>query len=237
MQRLPEPELMDEICQAKAYAEADFAAPHQAFMTQLKQIYPELPKSGHALDLGCGPGDITIRFAKALPHWKIDGLDAAAAMLHFGRQAIQTEQLGPQISLQQAYLPQDEAPRSQYDFIFSNSLLHHLANPSDLWRSLQKYSHENTSVFIMDLLRPQSQEQAKSFVDLYAQGEPEILRRDFYQSLLAAYSLDEVKTQLTQENLSHLSIQAISDRHWIVWGSILSLNHLLQGSFGDWNIS
>lgn len=221
MKRVPEPELMDQESQAQAYAEADFSSPHTAFIHHLKQTHPSLPPFGHALDLGCGPADITIRFGKAFPQWKVDGLDAAAMMLKFGQKAIQAEGLTAQITLQQAYLPQDQAPRSQYDFIFSNSLLHHLANPLDLWRSLKRWGHEKTPVFIMDLMRPEREAIAQAFVRQYAQGEPEILRHDFYHSLLAAYTLDEVKAQLAQECLCHLSIEAVSDRHWIVWGVLI----------------
>ncbi len=32
MDRIPEPELMDEVEQARAYAAADFSEPHQAFV-------------------------------------------------------------------------------------------------------------------------------------------------------------------------------------------------------------
>ena len=222
MQRIPEPELMNDAHQAQAYAEADFSEPHTAFIDQLQKAHPHLPPSGHALDLGCGPADITLRFAKAFPQWTVDGLDAAEAMLEWGRKAIRTaieaDQITDRIVLQKAYLPRDDAPRSHYDFIFSNSLLHHLADPLDLWRSLQRWGAPTTPVFIMDLMRPESPAIAQALVDQYAQGEPDILRHDFYHSLLAAYTLEEVRTQLEQMDLRHLQVQAISDRHWIVWG-------------------
>ena len=64
MERIPEPELMDDPAQAYAYANADFSEPHQAFVERFTQCFP-----GHAprrvLDLGCGAADITIRFARA----------------------------------------------------------------------------------------------------------------------------------------------------------------------------
>jgi hypothetical protein len=72
----------------------------------------------------------------------------------------------------------------------------------------------------MDLLRPDTRERATQLVEQYAQNEPEILRRDFFNSLLAAYRLDEVTAQLHQAGLSQLQVKVVSDRHFIVWGNI-----------------
>ena len=218
MQRVPEPDLMNDWAQAIAYAEADFEAPHNAFIQRLKQAFPALASAGHALDLGCGPGDITMRFAEAFPHWHVDGIDGANSMLTIGKKAIQSRQLQNQISFYQVYLPEGAMPRDSYDLIFSNSLLHHLSDPLDLWRSLHALSHHNTPIFVMDLMRPESRDVAATMVDHYAAGEPMVLREDFFNSLLAAYSLDEVRTQFSQTQLSHLQLEAVSDRHWIAWG-------------------
>jgi hypothetical protein len=72
----------------------------------------------------------------------------------------------------------------------------------------------------MDLLRPDSPEEARAIVDRYAAGMPAILRRDFYNSLLAAFTEDEITTQLARMNLTRLLIDVIDDRHWIVGGTI-----------------
>ena len=53
MKRIPEPELMDEVEQARAYAAADFSEPHQAFVKHFRQRFADYdPKQ--VLDLGCG---------------------------------------------------------------------------------------------------------------------------------------------------------------------------------------
>jgi hypothetical protein len=75
-------------------------------------------------------------------------------------------------------------------------------------------------VLVMDLLRPESPEEAQAIVDRYAEGEPAILRRDFYNSLLAAFTEDEIAAQLAELNLSRLLIDVPDDRHWIVGGRI-----------------
>ena len=94
MDRISEPELMDDVEQARAYAAADFSEPHQAFVEHFRQRFADCnPKQ--VLDLGCGPADISIRFARAYPQCTLTGVDGAAAMLALGRDAVSAGGRGP----------------------------------------------------------------------------------------------------------------------------------------------
>jgi hypothetical protein len=59
-----------------------------------------------------------------------------------------------------------------------------------------------------------------ALVDRYAEGAPDILREDFYNSLLAAYTVEEITQQLAQAGLESLEATTISDRHWLVSGTL-----------------
>ena len=63
MNRTPEPELMDGLEQAQAYAAADFAAGDQALIERLAQLFPG-GLGARLVDLGCGPGNISFRLAE-----------------------------------------------------------------------------------------------------------------------------------------------------------------------------
>lgn len=217
MQRIPEPELMDDEAQARAYAEADFEEPHNHFIELFQQTYPELDVNGSVLDLGCGPADISLRFARAYPECELHGVDGAVAMLALGDKAIKRAGLQDRIRLLQGYLPGVSLPLQQYDIMISNSLLHHLADPMTLWQAVQDYAAPTAPVFIMDLMRPESTLQAQAMVDEYAAGEPEVLQHDFFHSLLAAYTPQEVQQQLSVLALP-LSVKVVSDRHLVVSG-------------------
>jgi hypothetical protein len=82
---------------------------------------------------------------------------------------------------------------------------------------IKKYAQPETGIIIMDLLRPESTEAAKQLVKTYADNEPPILQQDFYNSLLAAFTLDEIKAQLKQAGLRFL-VEQISDRHVFISG-------------------
>lgn len=218
MQRIPEPELMNDTQQALAYAQADFAEPHQNFIKLINETFPGQDFAGKVLDLGCGPADISLRFARAYPAATIDGIDGAETMLVLGRQAIEAEGLHPRVSLHLCHLPGDPLPQAQYDAVISNSLLHHLQKPQALWQTVKQYAMPGAPVFVMDLMRPQSREQAQLLLETYAADEPDILKHDFYHSLLAAYTVNEITQQLQDAGLSHLKVNIVSDRHITVSG-------------------
>jgi hypothetical protein len=70
----------------------------------------------------------------------------------------------------------------------------------------------------MDLYRPESPEEAEKIVEQHAEGAPDLLKKDFYNSLLASYNIDEIKQQIHQAGLNFLSVDIVSDRHIAIWG-------------------
>ena len=220
MQRRPEPELMDSEAQTLAYAEADFNESNSLFTEWFLARFSELPANGRMADLGCGPGDITIRLALALPGWTVTGLDAGPNMLSHARRRLAAAGLARRVDFQLAYLPDPSLPAGAWDAVVSNSLLHHLPNPRVLWESVARLGAAGAAVQVMDLMRPSNPQEAQQLVDSYAADAPDILREDFYNSLLAAYRPEEVSEQLAQAGLDHLTIEAASDRHWIVSGTL-----------------
>ncbi len=115
-------------------------------------------------------------------------------------------------------MPGAAIPDAPFDTVISNSLLHHLKAADALWEEIKRVAKPGAQVFVMDLMRPATEDQARWMVDAYAAGEPEVLRHDFFHSLKAAYTLDEVQAQLQAADLAHLEVAASSDRHIIVFG-------------------
>lgn len=217
MERIPEPDLMDDALQAKAYSDADFSGPHDAFVDYFRSRFPDF-SSGSVLDLGCGTADVIIRFAKKYPKVHITGVDGARAMLDIARHDIKRRGYSGRIALKKCLLPDPGLSAQKFDAVISNSLLHHLAAPLVLWETLTKCAKNGAPVLIMDLLRPDSVKSAKDFMLKYAADESPILKKDFYNSLLASYNVREIRDQLTSMRLDFLNIEIVSDRHILVWG-------------------
>ncbi len=221
MRRIPEPELMDTEEQARAYASADFSEAHQFYVTLFDQTFPTRPAKATVLDLGCGPADVTLRFAKANPGYAFHGVDGSAPMLSFARQALQSQRaLAKRVRFIAGYVPGAPIPRKKYDVILSNNFLHHLHDPMVLWRCVRRYAKTGTRVFVTDLFRPASRAQAQALVRKYSGGEAPILKRDFYNSLLAALTPGEIEGQLEEAGLERLRVRVVSDRHLMIFGEI-----------------
>ncbi len=209
---------MDSPVQTRAYADADFSDSNALFVTQFMQGFASRDRKGRLVDLGCGPADICIRLTDELPGWRITGLDAGENMLRRAAEAIERAGKQDGIELRLSRLPETGLEAGSFDVILSNSLLHHLPEPMTLWESVRYLARAGAAVTVMDLRRPASEEQAEALVRMYATDDPKVLKEDFFNSLLAAYTPEEILGQLQRAGLSMLSLSLPSDRHWIVSG-------------------
>ena len=219
MKRRPEPELMDERDQARAYADADFSEPNTLFMDLFTEAFAGF-EEGLVVDLGCGPADICVRFVGRYPLARVIAVDGADEMLELaGRTITQAGRQG-QIDTLQWRIGAEKLParlRCAASGVISNSLLHHMSDPSAFWRALQGCAAPGAAVLVMDLLRPANLTAVRGLVESYAADAPDILRRDFHNSLLAGYRPEEVAVQLNDAKLPGLEIRQVSDRHWACW--------------------
>lgn len=238
MERIREPQLMDDPLQARAYAEADFASTDAAFSARIQALLaPSAPpvSAGEAaaapriLDLGCGPGNITFRLAAALPRASVLGIDGAAAMLALAEGQRQHEpHRWPRLRFHQVCLPLPagglealpEPFSPPYTLIVSNSVLHHLHDPAVLWRAVGQWAAPGALVVVRDLLRPPSLEALQALVDLFAADAPPVLRRDYANSLAAAFTAEEVEAQLAAAGLPTLRVEPIEGRYLEIHGRL-----------------
>ena len=212
---------MDDPLQAQAYASADFAEAHSQIVNSFAEFFLDEEPGGHILDLGCGPGDISFRFASCYPECSVVGVDGSKAMIELANQRkARAGKVADRITFIEGLIPGVPLGTEPYTAIISNSLLHHLHKPHVLWETIHRYAIAGTKIYVVDLFRPENHASARRLVEAYAAGEPEILRRDFYNSLLAAFEPVEVEAQLAAAGLDGLSVAVISDRHLVVHGVI-----------------
>lgn len=218
MERITEPELMDDVQQAEAYAQANFTVSDDAFCDRLIHRINVLPS--RILDLGCGPGNIAFRLAHQFPQAEVIAVDGSEAMLQQARIFMAQKFADASIHFKCELLPSKTLATSSFDIITANSLLHHLHNPMVLWEQIQYCARPGAYIQITDLFRPESEAEALQIVADNAGSEPQILRDDFYHSLLAAFTLEEVRQMLVDADLTHLVAEQISNRHLEVHGFI-----------------
>src|SRR4029077_646330 len=86
--RIPEPEVMDDSNEVQAYssaaADAYLSAIDDSFVEHALRLIG--PGPGCALDIGCGPGQISMKLSIRLSGWKLIGLDRSLTMIARARE-------------------------------------------------------------------------------------------------------------------------------------------------------
>jgi SAM-dependent methyltransferase len=217
MERVTEPELMDDEQQSIAYAKADFSTSNQLYVDSLVGDFPTHLRA--VVDIGCGPADVVIRLAKAAPHAAITAIDGSAPMIALGRTAARAAGMDDRLTLLHTRIPGPPPASQSFDAVLSKDLLHHLPDPRVLWNEVKRLGRPGAAVYVMDLVRPDSEETARAMVKEGAGSEHPILHHDFYQSLLAAFTMDEVRAQVATAGLD-LTVAPIGVRHMLVKGTL-----------------
>jgi ubiquinone/menaquinone biosynthesis C-methylase UbiE len=216
MNRIVEPELMDDEVLSVAYAMADFSASNQWFVDQLHATFTADIR--HVVDIGCGPADVLVRLAKVRPHLRMTAVDGSAPMIALARDAISAAGVTEHIRLERGRIPHVALEPHSFDAILSKDLLHHLPDPAVFWSEASRLGRAGARVYVMDLHRPRTSTDATRIVR-GCNGLPAVLRQDFYNSLCAAFTLDEIESQIRMAGLA-LRVQQVSDRHLLVTGSL-----------------
>jgi len=219
MDRIAEPERMDLPEEAEAYAAADFAEVNQAFARRLIELAGDLPQA-LAIDLGSGPADIPIRVIHLRPAWRVLALDAAEAMLRIARARLIQEGLTESVRPLLCDAKQLPLRDRCADLVMSNSILHHVTDAAAFWNEIRRTIRPGGRILVRDLRRPPTPRDAQRLVDQHAGGESQLLREEFFRSLLSAYAPEEVTRQLQAAKLGMLMIEVISDRHLDVHGTV-----------------
>ncbi len=229
MNRLPEPELMKDPHQVKAYADADFSESDNSFVNRIDEYLlkmgRKLDSKSLIIDLGCGPGNITERMRRRWPSVRILGIDGSEAMLAIARSRINEEEYFEGVNKINycclnisSILTGSLNLEISADLIVSNSLLHHLHDPSQFWKAINFLSNQGTVHLHRDLRRPLTDDQVSRLQKIYLPDAPDVLVRDYLASLKAAFTVKELREQIQSEQLDHLSVHEVEDRYLEVVG-------------------
>jgi ubiquinone/menaquinone biosynthesis C-methylase UbiE len=180
------------------------------------------PLGPQVIDLGCGPAGIVIELCQRQESIQALAIDSEVEMLEIAKREIDIAGLLDQITLQQAdACAMGEFEDAMADAVISNSLLHHLDQPSLGLQTAIRLLRDGGRLFIRDLCRPDTLEDTERFVSQYAGDENEIAQQLLRQSLFAALTLDEIQEIADGFNklglgISGEHVQMTSDRHWTI---------------------
>lgn len=214
MERIFEPEVMDSPQEATEYDQMDFTAVNTAFAEEAIALYPHPATVAKVLDAGTGTARIPILIAQKCPHWQMIAIDLAESMLHLGRKNVADAGLSSRIQLELVDSKQLPYADGSFEGVISNSLVHHLPDPLPFFREIKRVLKPQGFLLLRDLLRPETPEIAQQMVDAIGPDYDDHQRQLFYDSLCAAFTLEEVQELLQQSGWQNVRVYQSSDRHW-----------------------
>ena len=156
--RIPEAEVMDDSQEVEAYS----SAAAQSFLDKIDDTLVEHAlrllkgrERGRALDIGAGPGQIVLKLARRLKLWKFVGADRSANMIAQARSNLAAAgEAAGRVEFQGADANQLAFPDASFDFVLCNSVLHHLAEPRNLFAEMARVAKPGAAILLRDLRRP-----------------------------------------------------------------------------------
>jgi len=217
--RVLEPEVMDSAAEARDYDSMDHSAVNEHFAADFLRVWDtEVP----ILDLGTGTAQIPIEIYRQCPRMEsalrdsldIVAVDLAEHMLALARRNVERAGLAERLRVEKADAKHLQYPNGHFGAVISNSIIHHIADPSLCFAEMHRVCSLGGFLFIRDLLRPFGEIDLARIVDVYAAGANDHQRRMFADSLRAALTLDEVRGHVARLGYAAQTVQQTSDRHW-----------------------
>jgi ubiquinone/menaquinone biosynthesis C-methylase UbiE len=225
LSRTLEPEVMDTAQEAVDYDSMYHSGVNRLFVDDLLAaaeaagFAEQLASRSNrlrVLDVGTGTAQIPIEFCHRPVNADIVAIDLAVEMLLLAEQNIRDAGLHGNILLEHVDAKELPFDDGEFDWVISNSIVHHIPEPLDCLREMQRILKPGGLLFVRDLLRPNSSEIVNEFVEMYAGDDNDEQRQLFRQSLHAALTPSEMAGLMESLGWSASTVEQTSDRHWTV---------------------
>ncbi|WP_066121977.1 class I SAM-dependent methyltransferase [Geminocystis sp. NIES-3709] len=213
MDRILEPEVMDNDIEAYEYDQMDFTEVNTDFALLASKLGRN---EGKVLDIGTGTARIPIILSDLCPKWHITAVDLAESMLKLARQNIKKASKSEQITLTLVDGKKMSYEDNTFDLVISNSLVHHIPNPLDLFYEIDRVVKPDGNILIRDLLRPVSENDIEEIVTEANLDYNPRQKQLFKDSLRAALTIMEIENILWQIGWHNAQIYQSSPRHWTI---------------------
>ncbi len=210
IERILEPEVMDDDQEAQEYDRMDFTDVNNDFARLASKLGN---KQAKVLDICTGTARIPLIISQLRPNWQIIGVDLASSMLELGNKNIEEAQKSAQISLQLIDGKKMPYEDNTFDLVITNSLIHHIPNPLDLLWEIDRVVKVDGSILIRDLLRPNSIEEIEQIVRQANLDYSPHQKQLFYDSLHAAFTLKEMQKLIAEIRWQNAQVYQSSVRH------------------------
>jgi ubiquinone/menaquinone biosynthesis C-methylase UbiE len=212
---------MDTEEEARDYDAMDHTEVNGRFVAELLAFRPSV---GDVLDVGTGTARIPIELCARAPSARVVGIDLSEHMLAVARENVARAGLTERITLEKRDAKSAGWDDGSFEVVLSNTILHHIPDPSALVREMWRLTAPGGTIFLRDLARPRSITEVRALVEKYG-GEPSThgprevasharQKALFEASLHAALTLEEIRERVRDAGIPAHAVTMTSDRHW-----------------------
>lgn len=197
--RVPEPDLvMDDPASVAAYVEAgrEHAVMAPVYLFHGANICEVIKPGDTVLDLACGPANQLAMVARLNPDIQFIGLDLSLPMLEQARELITRQGLS-NVSFRHGDITNLEMFGDQsIDAVVSTMALHHLPDVAALgkmYAEVARILKPDGGIYMVDFGHLKSARSIDYFANQYADRQPALFTLDYYNSLHAAFYIDDFR--------------------------------------------
>ena len=227
LDRRLEPEVMDTAEDAHDYDSMDHSTVNRLFVDDFLAFasasgfetqFTNQKQPLEVLDVGTGTALIPIELCRRPVACRVTAIDLAAEMLKLADLNIAKARLADAIRVDRIDAKQMPYANGQFEAVISNSIVHHIPQPSAVFAEMARVLRNDGLLFVRDLLRPESLAEVDHLVATYAGRENAHSQQLFRDSLHAALSLQEVRELADSHGVPKTAVSQSSDRHWtLAW--------------------
>lgn len=212
LQRVLEPaEYMDTPTEAADYDSMDHSTVNRVFVADFREVWND---RSPIVDVGTGTAQIPVEFCRQSADGEVIAVDAANEMLILARRNIALAGFESRVSCLLADAKGLPIADASAPVVMSNSIIHHIPEPMTVLQEIKRIASPGATIFVRDLLRPDSKETLDGLVQTYCGNENAHQQQMFAESLHAALTLEEVRGMVAEIGFDPAGVTQTTDRHW-----------------------
>lgn len=213
MLRVLEPEVMDTRRDAEEYDAMDFTEANTRFAEDAIALVQDVG-APLVLDIGVGTGQIPKLMLARRGDMEMLAVDLAEEMLKVAMTRLASAGVSDRCKLARMDAKKLKLPDAKYDLVICNSTIHHIPDARLVWKEIARVCKPTGAIMVRDLIRPPTMDDAWAIVNRVAAGEHIRQKQLFFDSLCAAFELEEVDAMVREAGLRRMRVAKCSDRHW-----------------------
>jgi len=194
--------------------EGYFAVKYAEFAKNTKELRKEYRRladksasviqEGKLLEIGPGPGYISIEIAKLLPKMEVIGLDISDTMIEIAKMNADEYGLSERIEFRKGDASKMPFEDSSFDFVTSSGSLHHWKNPAQVFNEIYRVLKPGCRALISDLRKDTPKEKIKEWANII---DSKIMRWGLKHSFGESYTAQQIEKIINDSQFTKFEIK------------------------------